>query len=103
MTLHKWTVIVTLLALPLAGCVRTSDGSLEPRYVPEMKRYGRVPVVSLKPNRKEPETVFPLRPSSAPPPRIDARKAVSTSRQSGSTLSCRQVPGREGRVKMDCR
>ncbi|MBI1622365.1 hypothetical protein [Aquamicrobium zhengzhouense] len=105
----------TILAFGLTGCVRTSDGSIEPKYVPEVKSVGHVPVVALKPNRQDPQEIFPRRPASAPPPalvsapersvrRPPARRAVSVQPRT-ATVSCHQVEGVGvgRRVRMDCR
>jgi hypothetical protein len=112
MTIRGLPVIALLLSACLAGCVRTSDGSLEPRYVPEMKKVGPVPVVAFKSNRQEPETVFPLRPTTAPAPRLVSvqdqgrpapRRTVAAPAPRSETVSCQQVAGQQGRVRMDCR
>ena len=106
------TLLATFLALGLAGCVRTPDGSLEPRYVPEVKSVGKVPVVALKPNRREPEQIFPHRPASAPPPQLVEVPDAAVRRRPVSrvtppppreeTVTCREVQNGGGRVRMDC-
>ena len=109
---HTATLFATFLALGLTGCVRTPDGSLEPRYVPEVKSVGKVPVVALKPNRQEPEQIFPRRPASAPPPQLVEVPDAAVRRRPVSrvmppppreeTVTCRQVQSADGRVRMDC-
>lgn len=114
MTTRGLSVIALLMTVALAGCVRTQDGSLEPRYVPEMKKVGPVPVVAMKRNRTQPEEVFPMRPTTTPEPRLvtvqdSVRTPVRRTRASQQvsprtqTVSCRQVEGARGRVRMDCR
>jgi len=101
------------MAVSLTACVRTSDGSLEPRYVPEVRQLGAVPIVALTPNRRDPREQFPYRPASSPPPRMlvatdhapppRRRSPEVRPRQSNDLLSCRQVPTGGARVRWECR
>lgn len=108
----RLSLLLACLVLPLSGCIRTSDGSIEPRYVPEVKKVGRVPVVALAPNRTGPDERFPPRPVSVPPPQLITsnppvilprreRPMAAPRPHSGHTMACRQVPGGE-RVRWEC-
>jgi hypothetical protein len=103
---------LTFTALILSGCVRTSDGSIEPRYVPELKKVGPVPVVALSRNRTTPDEKFPPRPVSVPPPPLitsndpvimprRSRNVAVPRQRSERGVACRQVPGGE-RVRWEC-
>lgn len=104
------SVLVLCMALPLAACVRSPDGSIEPRYVPEVRKAGPVPLLVLAPNRRDPRNQFPHPPSSPyrtivsdeplRQPRQIRREAPPRPLQR-SSLSCRQVPA-GNRVRWEC-
>ncbi|MEO3999322.1 hypothetical protein [Mesorhizobium sp. CAU 1732] len=103
-----------LSVLVLTGCVRTSDGSIEPRYAPTVQHVGPVPVVAMRPARREVSDTlrqrYPARPVPSlvtySPPRAtrSVRRAAPVEiRSSSGGVSC-QAPSRQGeRVRMDCR
>ena len=111
---HTSLACCALSVLMLTGCVRTSDGSIEPRYAPTVQHVGPVPVVAMRPARREVSDTlrqrYPTRPvpslvtyNPPPTPRATRHAAPLEIRSSSGGLSC-QAPSRQGeRVRMDCR
>lgn len=95
------------------GCVRTHDGSIEPRYAPAIERIGPVPIVALRPIRREMSETLRERPSPPPEPRMveyipppvarSTRRAVPAKRSlSTVSLTCSPMPAAGGRVRVEC-
>jgi hypothetical protein len=108
-------VCCALLASSAAGCVRTSDGSIEPAYAPAMGRAGPLPVVTLQPVRREVSDTLRYRPAPVPEPPAEAyasppvyrapqRRAVQVEATPlASTVACGPTQSAAGRVRVECR
>lgn len=103
-----------LAAFCLSGCVRTADGSIEPRYAPTIERVGPVPVVMMRPARREPSETLTRRPVPTPvpqmteisPPPASGRRAAAApppGDRDTRLLACGPAQAAGGRVRMECR
>lgn len=103
-----------LAAICLSGCVRTADGSLEPRYAPTIERVGPVPVVMMRSPRREPSETLARRPvpiavpqmTEISPPPASGRRAIDAPQpadRDARLLACGPAQAAGGRVRMECR
>lgn len=110
-------IFAAMLATATTGCVRTSDGSIQPGYAPTIGRAGPVPVVMFEPVRHQPSDTLRYRPAPSPepppeafnpPPVYRAARPTTTSSMAqveplASTVSCGPMATATGRVRVECR
>ena len=107
-------ICAAMLAAGTAGCVRTSDGSIQPGYAPTIGRAGAVPVVMFEPVQHQPSDTLRNRPAPSPEPPPEAFNPPPVHRAArrtppvqavplASTVSCGPMATATGRVRVECR